>query len=89
MKNFNDLEFKAHPSGWGSVQAKMFFDNGYGVSVIQGGMSYTSGDTYELAVLSGTSDKWHLTYDTPITDDVLGHLSEGEVSSIMLDVQSL
>jgi hypothetical protein len=94
MKTFADLNFKDHPTGRG-LQALMFFDNGYGVSVerFKVGMgfgSYTDNDDeWELAVLKGTESNWSLTYDTDITDDVLGHLSNDEVTEIMKKVQSL
>jgi hypothetical protein len=73
---FTELNFKPHPH-WVGVQAKHFFDNGYGVSIIQSPNSY-GGDEglYELAVLKGNEDKFKLCYDTYITDDVLGHLTE-------------
>ncbi len=36
MKTFKDLEFNAHPTHMlGGVQARMDFDNGYGVSVVK------------------------------------------------------
>lgn len=84
MKTFSDLIFKPHPT------AKMFFDNGYGVSVVRFNGSYTSNDSeWELAVLFGTPDNWEITYNTSITDDVIGHLSDIEVTEIMKQVQQL
>jgi hypothetical protein len=96
MKTFKDLVFNPHLVGNGK-QAKIFFPNGYGVSVVRfkllsgfGYGSYTSNESeWELAVLEGTEKDWELTYDTPITDDVLGHLSEDGVTEIMAKVQSL
>ena len=84
MKTFDDLEFKKHHIA--GTQAVMEFDNGYGVSVITGPIAY-GGDhgLYELAVLKGAS----LCYDTPVTDDVIGHLSPAEVSEKMAEVQTL
>ncbi len=85
MKTFKDLEFKPHPMGAG-IQARMDFENGYGVSVIQTPYSYTSGPSeYELAVFHNGS----LCYDTPVTNDVEGHLSADEVSELMKQVQEL
>lgn len=63
----------------------MFFKNGYGVSVVRFKMafgygSYTDNDSeWELAVLFG-NEEWTLTYNTPITDDVIGHLTGTEVT---------
>jgi hypothetical protein len=77
----------------------IFFPNGYGVSVVRyksfyapnnGYSSYTSNDSeWEVAVLYGNENEWDITYNTEITDDVLGHLTEGEVDWVMLQVQQL
>lgn len=93
MKQFKDLVFNPHPvahSYDGSVHALEFFSNGYGVSVVQGPMFYTrSADEYELAVLRGQSGSWKLTYETPVTDDVVGCLSKDQVTEYMKQVQEL
>lgn len=94
MKTFKDLDFKLHPTGDGK-QGLLFFPNGYGVSVVQfkcGGTwaSYTSDESeWELAVLKGDAKGWRLTYETPVTEDVEGHLSEDSVTEIMHRVQNL
>lgn len=86
MKTFKDLEFKTHPTGLGGTQATMDFDNGYGVSVITGEMFYTDDEhPYELAI----TDKNGLCYSTPITDDVIGYLTEQEVEDYMKQIQEL
>lgn len=96
MKTFKDLAFKSHPNMPG-LQAKMIFDNGYGVSVVRfnlpsglGYGSYTDNeDEWEVAIVKGTEDNADICYDTPITDDVFGHLLENEVTEIMEKVQLL
>lgn len=89
MKTFTDLIFESHPNimmGF-STQATMTFENGYGVSVITGRAAYGSDNApYELAVLGKDGS---LTYDTPITDDVIGHLTPDEVTQLMVKVQKL
>ena len=87
MKTFKDLEFVEHPSHIGGVQARITFDNGYGASVVKTPHSY-GGDRglYELAVL-GTDG--HLTYDTPITNDVIGYLRDIDVTDVMEKIQQL
>jgi hypothetical protein len=87
--NFSELNFDDHPS-WDGVQAKHFFDNGYGVSVIKSSNSYGGGlGLYELAVLKGVEDEWQICYDTPITDDVIGHLSESDVEKLLNEIAAL
>lgn len=53
---------------------RSFFANGYGISVGTGKGHYcTPFVTYEIAVIHGNDDHFDLIYDTPITNDVLGH----------------
>ena len=85
MKTFNDLEFKTHWSGEG-VQSLIYFDNGYGASVIRTPFSY-GGDRgkYELAIYQEGS----ICYDTHITNDVIGYLTEDEVTDFLRQIQEL
>ena len=87
MKTFKDLEFKEHPNHLGGVQAVITFDNGYGARIVKTPHSY-GGDRglYELAVL-GTDG--HLTYDTPVTNDVIGYLRDIDVTDVMEKIQQL
>ncbi len=87
MKTFKDLQFNPHPNKMGGVQAIERFDNGYGASVVCTPYTY-GGDRglYELAVFGKNG---HITYDTPLTDDVLGYLKEEEVTKIMQQIQLL
>jgi hypothetical protein len=87
MKTFKDLEFVEHPSHIGGVQARITFENGYGASVVKTPYSYGGKDgLYELAVL-GTDG--HLTYDTPVTSDVIGYLRDIDVTEVMEKIQQL
>ena len=94
MKNFKNLVFKPHQTGVGK-HGLLFFENGYGVSVVRFEMSFGYGsytdneNEWELAILIGNKDSWELTYNTNITDDVIGHLTESEVSHVMKQVQEL
>ena len=86
MKTFKDLQFKKHPIGEG-IMGRIIFDNGYGVSVVK--TPYTYGgdkDLYELAVLDKDGN---LTYDTPITNDVIGYLRPEDVTDVMEKIQKL
>jgi hypothetical protein len=86
MKTFKDLDFKPHSNGMGGVQARIQFDNRYGASVVKSSFSYGGNQgLYELAVLFEDD----ITYNTPITDDVLGYLSEGDVTEHLKQIQEL
>ena len=89
--NFSNLQFNPHKNYPDTgVQAKHFFDNGYGVSVVSFPGSYGFRDgLYESAVLKGTEEDWEICYDSVITDDVLGYQSEEEVEVLLHDVENL
>ena len=88
---FNDLEFGPRNSGLPGVQAIVFFSNGYGASVIKGYGSYgVDDDLYELGVIKQEEDDtWDLCYDTEITSDVLGHLTEDEITNLLQEIEAL
>ena len=88
MKTFKDLQFTKHPNynGGFTTHATMQFPNNYGVSVITGYGAYGSDEMpYEVAILYNKS----LTYNTPITDDVIGYCDEKKVTEIMKTAQLL
>lgn len=69
-----------------------YFDNGYGVSIIRGPHSYGYDEgLFELAVLKkANGEKVHkLCYDTVITPDVIGSLTEDEACDIAILVREL
>ena len=77
-------------------QAIYFFSNGYGISVINiigtngEHFSYTKNkEQYEIAVLEGSKNNSKITYDTVITDDVIGYLGIEEVYKIMEEIEKL
>jgi hypothetical protein len=68
----------------GRVDLKLFFNNGFGVSVVRHSHSYGGVDgLFEAAVLHGTEERWEITYDTPITGNVMGWLSWSEVQQVV------
>ena len=77
----------------GGVQYKFRFSNNYGASVIKHLSSYGhEEDLWELAVIVFTgesNDCWNLTYDTPITDDVKGWLTDEEVRTLLAEIKAL
>jgi hypothetical protein len=86
MKTFNDLEFKQDMLR-GLNAARIKFNNGYGASVVIGPHTYGGEDgLYELAVLDNNGN---LTYETPVTSDVEGYLSEDDVTRLLEQIQNL
>jgi hypothetical protein len=89
MKTFKDLKFEMVNDAPFMVgkKARMHFDNGYGVSVVSHTFSYGGKDgLYELAVLDSDGS---LTYSTEVTSDVLGYLTEENVTEHMIQVQNI
>ena len=89
MKTFEDLEFEQlndEPFMVGK-RGRMHFDNGFGVSVVSHTHSYGGRNgLYEVAVLDKDGV---LTYETPVTNDVIGYLTEEDVTDVMKQVQEL
>ena len=78
---------KDHTSRIGNHQRIYKFPNGYGASVIQGAFTYGGPDgLWELAVLDRDGN---LCYDTPITGDVLGHLTADDVEEALDRIAAL
>lgn len=70
----------------GGTQRIYRFSNGYRASVVRNDMSYGGRNgLYELAVLDSNG----ITYDTPITNDVIGYLTPLDVRSILRDIEAL
>lgn len=95
--DFRNLQFTSHRVLKKAHSAKIYFINGYGVSVISGSMFRSNGKpiddetaTFEVAILYQKG----LIYDTPIsidgepvsTSDVLGHLTARQVSQVIEQV---
>lgn len=77
--------------GYDAVQKIHKFDNGYGASVIR--HRYSNGyeiGLWELAVIKYNEDgNWGIVYDTSITSDVLGYLSDSDVEEILKKIEEL
>ena len=70
------------------------FDNGHGASVIKNDYSYGGTmDKWELAVLlffdEEAPDKYWVEFNTPITDDGIGHLDDARIRDILGEIQKL
>jgi len=69
------------------VRKEFKFANGYGASIVRHSFSYGGNKgLWELAVLDKNGE---LCYDTPITDDVIGHLNDPEVDRILEEIKRL
>lgn len=69
---------------------KFRFENNYGASVIKyfGSYGYDD-DLFELAVLKFNGDIVQICYDTPLTNDVLGYLTNDDVLSLLDAIKNL
>ena len=89
MKNFNDIVFQKFDDEWGVI-SQTFFENGYWISVVRHKFSYWWPEwLYEIAVIKETDSGIDICYETSITEDVIWHLTEQEVSEYMAKVQEL
>ena len=82
------LDWRPHKTGIDSGEmAVVDFPNGYSASCLRGGDRgfYTDGGTYEIAVMTDLG----CCYDTPVTDDVLGYLTEAEANKALADIEAL
>lgn len=87
FKTFEDIKFEMMDSFYNGVRSHTKFENGYGISVVRHSYSYGgSSGLYEIAVLGKDGD---ITYNTPITNDVIGYLTPKEVTEIMIKIQEL
>jgi len=91
-KTFDDLRFtELHHVPFG-IKAEMFFDNGFGCSVVKNQMSYGGAHGYyEIAVLKGNQDKNEFYYSDEIFENagVEGWLDEKGISKAMKKIQKL
>jgi hypothetical protein len=87
MKTFKDIIFKTNPMGADfGIVSRTQFDNGYEVSVVKSEHSYGGKDgLYELAIFKDDE----ICYDTPITNNVLGYLTDKDVTEVLIKIQQL
>ncbi len=77
-----------------SYSHRFRFENNYGASVIKHFGSYGfEGDLFELAVIrynpKNKNSIGDLCYDTPITNDVIGYLTNDEVLELLEKIKNL
>lgn len=90
MSNFNPI---VNRSINGGTQKIYRFENDFGASVVRHKYSY-GGDEglWELAVLKFENEddnSWDLNYETEITNDVIGYVSEDELEDLLNRINKL
>lgn len=86
IKQYNKyiIDFNSINNG---MQIVFRFDNNYGLSVVSHSFSYgNKQEKFEIAIIKFNSEDdndWNITYDTPITDDVLGYQSKGDALDVI------
>ena len=73
------------------VQYVFKFENNYGASVVKRRGSYGfNKNLWELAIVYwDNDDEWFITYDTDITSDVIGYLTNAEVDELLVRISKL
>lgn len=79
---FKELEFYPREVLSGEY-ARYTFPNGYGISVIDGHGTYSRKGTYEVGIIHED----HLTYNTPLTGDVLADQTPEEINEILATIE--
>jgi len=96
MKVFKDLVFHSNPSG--GINSRAEFGNGFSISVIAGGMAYStpredkdSPDdfaSFEVAIFNDEGEFVTSDFVLDLDDDVLGWQNRGQINALMLLIQS-
>lgn len=96
MKTFRDLKFKKIK--FGSICAKVEFDNGFVMSVVAGQMAYSTPRedkdsvddfvSFEVAVMDGSGEFVTKDFTPDDNGDVLGWQDRGEINTLMLLIQN-
>jgi hypothetical protein len=87
---YRPYESRDHLGGTQDLYA--FESSPYGASVVRHPYSYGAPDQYELAVIEfvdAERSDWSICYDTPITNDVVGHLTPEEVQETLAQIDAL
>lgn len=72
------------------IQALVFFDNGYGASIIRCDITLSGQQGfYEVAIIKGVKGAWDTCFDTVITEDTISWLSKEGVSDLLERISML
>ncbi len=96
MKVFKDLVFHANRTG--GVNSRIDFDNGFSISVIAGGIAYSTPredntdpdffSAFEVAVFTPDGEFTREFFPEDNDNDVLGWQSRADINTIMMLIQS-
>jgi len=85
-KSFKAIKAVMFEHYYQGERAWIMFPNGYGASIIKTPFSYgNENDNWEVAVMT----KDGITYDTPITNDVIGDCSQKAVVELCKQIHAL
>ena len=84
----NTLQYLEHTSAHNEgINLIYAFPNGYGASVVKHHFSYGGAEgNFEIAILDSDG---YITYDAPITDDVLGNIKPEHVEVILTEIMNM
>ena len=95
MKVFKDLVFSANRTG--GVNSRTDFDNGFSLSVVAGGIAYSTPredntdpdffSEFEVAVFNDRGEFTREFFPEDHNDDVMGWQSRADINTIMLLIQ--
>lgn len=88
LKKRKFLNQPGYPDGEQNIYK---FKNGYGASVVRNSISYGHEEgLWELGVITfDKNNDFKLCYDTEITNDVIGYLTENQVDEILEKIEKL
>jgi hypothetical protein len=96
MKTFKDLVF--HPNRRGGVNSRTDFDNGFSLSVVAGGVAYSTPrddsqdpehfSAFEIAVFAPDGEFTREFFPEDHSDDVMGWQSRADINTILLQIQN-
>jgi hypothetical protein len=90
MKTFKDLEFLLHSAPWhaevGSTQARLNFDNGYGISVVNLKSQPNDGIFYEAAL---TDHNGKILHESSLGNEIFFNCTPTSITEVMIKIQKL
>lgn len=96
MKVFKDLVFSANRTG--GINSRTDFDNGFSLSVIAGGIAYSTPredntdpdffSEFEVAVFNNDGEFTRKFFPEDHDNDVMGWQTRADINTLMLQIQS-